>query len=367
MRNIGFFLVLILAGTASLALADDATEARINDLISRMTLEEKVSLVHANSYFSVAGVERLGLPERWLSDGPMGVREDIGPNNWNPAGHTNDYVTYMPSPLALAASWNPQLANAYGSVIGQEAVARGKQIMLGPAINIQRTPLCGRNWEYMGEDPFLTSRIAVGYIQGEQAQGVASTVKHFAANNQETQRNSIDVEMDERTLREIYLPGFRAAVQEGGALCVMGSYNQFRGQHCCENDYLLNKTLKGEWGFKGLVMSDWGGVHDTKEAALNGMDLEMGTGKPFNQYYLADAYLAGLKAGDLSGWTGWTTKSAGIFGSMMALHMTDGGAATQPSRGALNTPEHQATARKIAEEGMVLLKNDTNLLPLDTT
>ncbi|MGA2583532.1 MAG: glycoside hydrolase family 3 C-terminal domain-containing protein [Tepidisphaeraceae bacterium] len=356
-------IVLVIFIFASAARADD-TETKIDNLISQMTLEEKVSLIHANTYFSVAGIPRLGIPERWLSDGPMGVREDIGPMSWRSANHTDDWVTYLPCDLALAATWNPDMATAYGTVIGQEAIRRGKQIMLGPALNIQRTPLCGRNWEYMGEDPFLTSRIAVNYIKGEQAQGVASTAKHFAANNQETQRNSIDVELDERALREIYLPAFRAAVQEAGVLCVMGAYNQIRGQHCCENDYLLNKILKGEWGFKGLAMSDWGGVHNTKLAALNGMDLEMGTSKPFDQYFLADPYLAGLKSGEypISGLDDKVRRNLRVI---FALHMTDGGPATQPSRGSINTPEHQMTARKIAEESMVLLKNDRNILPLD--
>src|ERR1700677_480030 len=267
--------------------ANEPREARVEDLLGRLTLEEKVALVHADSKFTTAAIPRLGIPRRWMSDGPHGVREDVGPDIWKPAGHTDDFATCMPCGIALAATWNPALAQEEGAAIGQEARKRGKQTMLAPGLNIQRTPLNGRTFEYLGEDPFLTSRMAVGYIRGVQSQGVASCAKHFAANNQEFDRMSINVEMDERTLREIYLPAFKAAVQEAGVLAVMGAYNKFRGQHCCENDYLLNRVLKGEWGFQGLVVSDWSGAHDTREAALNGLDLEMGTEKPYNEYYLA--------------------------------------------------------------------------------
>ncbi|MGH8022151.1 MAG: glycoside hydrolase family 3 protein [Limisphaerales bacterium] len=217
-------------------------EARVNDLLSRMTLEEKVSLVHADSVFTTAGVPRLRIPERYFSDGPLGVRETLGPQ-YQPLGLGNDYSTAMPAGICLAATWDTNIARAEGQAIGEEARARGKDIMLGPALDIYRTPLGGRNFEYFGEDPFLAGQIAVGYIHGEQSRDVASTVKHFALNNQEYQRTTINVEADERALREIYLPAFRAAVQQGGVWCVMGSYNQFRGQHCCENNYLLNQIL----------------------------------------------------------------------------------------------------------------------------
>ncbi len=334
-------------------------ETRVEDLLGRLTLEEKISLLHGDSKFTTAAIPRLGIPRRWLSDGPHGVREDIGPDTWNAAGRTDDFATAMPCGLALAATWNPELAQAEGGVIGQEALARGKNIMLGPAVNIMRTPLCGRNFEYYGEDPYLVSRIAVGFIRGEQAQDVASCVKHFAANNQETQRGSINVEMDERTLREIYLPSFRAAVQEAGVWTIMGSYNQFRGEHCCHNDYLLNQVLKGEWGFRGLVMSDWAGVHDTRQAALNGLDLEMGTERNYADFYLARAYLAGLQSGEFP-MAGLDDKVRRNLRVMIATHVLDG----RPA-GSLNTKEHQATARRVAEEAMVLLKNDGGALPLD--
>jgi beta-glucosidase len=336
-------------------------DARVDDLLARLTLDEKISLVHADSRFSTAAIPRLGIPERWTSDGPMGVREDISRDSWNAAGHTGDFSTAMPAGICLASTWDPDLAHAEGQAIGQEARARGKDIMLGPAVNIYRTPLCGRNFEYFGEDPYLAGRTAVGYIQGEQSQDISSCVKHFALNNQEFERNSIDVEVDERALREIYLPAFRAAVQEGGVWSVMGAYNQFRGLHCCENDYLLNQVLKGEWGFKGLVMSDWGGAHDTRECALNGLDLEMGTSSNYDNYYLAEPYLDALKSGDLP-MDGLDDKVRRNLRVMFATHVFDSDRAT----GSLDTVAHQMVSRRVAEEGIVLLKNN-GILPLDTS
>ena len=337
-----------------------SVEVRVEDLLSRLTLEEKISLIHADSKFTTTAISRLGIPRRWLSDGPHGVREDVGPDTWAPAGHTDDFSTAMPPGICLAATWNPELGFSEGEVIGQEARARGKDIMLGPGVNILRTPLCGRNFEYLGEDPFLTSRMAVGFIRGEQSQDVSSCVKHFAANNQEFQRGSINVEMDERTLREIYLPAFKAAVQEAGVGSIMGAYNQIRSQYCCENDYLLNKILKGEWGFKGLVMSDWDGTHDTREAVLNGLDLEMGTKKDYNDFYLAQPYLDGLKNGKFT-MASLDEKVRRNLRVMFATHVFDPGRKT----GSLNSAAHQAVARHVAEEGVVLLKNEGSLLPLD--
>ena len=335
-------------------------EARVEDLLSRLTLEEKISLIHADSKFTTAAIPRLGIPRRWLDDGPHGVREDIGPDSWLPAGKTDDFSTAMPAGICVAATWNPDLGYAEGEAIGQEARARGKDIMLGPGVNILRTPLCGRNFEYLGEDPFLSSRMAVGYVRGEQSQDISSCVKHFALNNQEFERGSINVEVDERTLHEIYLPAFKAVVQEGGVWSVMGAYNQFRGQHCCENDYLLNKILKDEWGFKGLVVSDWGGVHDTREAALNGLDLEMGTDKNYGDFYFAQPYLADLTSGTLP-MDGLDEKVRRNLRVMFATHVLDSGRKT----GSLNTAAHEIVARRVAEEGVVLLKNENNLLPLN--
>lgn len=337
-------------------------EARVEDLLSRLTLEEKVALVHADSSFSVAGVPRLGLDALVMDDGPLGVRAE-GRDHQPPV---DDFSTAMPATLGLAATWNPELATAYGAEIGQEAVHRGKNIMLAPALNIQRTPLCGRNFEYMGEDPFLTSRLAVNYIRGEQAQGVSSCAKHYAANNQEYQRMSINVEMDERTLREIYLPAFHAAVREAGVLTVMGAYNRFRGQFCCEKNYLLDQVLKNEWGFKGAVMSDWAGVHHTDLAATNGLDMEMGSHQAFDEYYLANPYLAGLKDGryPVSALDEKVRRNLYVRFKLNLIHDPAAPVTKVEPQGPLSTPAHQETARKVAEETFVLLKNK-GLLPLD--
>jgi len=340
--------------------AGQPVEARVEDLLSRVTLEEKISIIHADSKFTTAAIPRLGIPRRWLDDGPHGVREDIGPDTWASAGRTDDFSTAMPAGICLAATWNPDLGFKEGEAIGQEARARGKDIMLGPGVNILRTPLCGRNFEYLGEDPFLSGVMCSGYIRGEQSQDISSCVKHFALNNQETERGTINVEVDERALREIYLPAFKAAVQSGGVWSVMGAYNQLRGQHCCDHDYLLNKILKDEWGFKGLVMSDWDGAHDTRECALNGLDLEMGTEQKYDDYYLAQPYLNLLKSGELP-LAGLDEKVRRNLRVMFATHVFDAGRKT----GSLNTATHQAVARQVAEEGIVLLKNEKQLLPLD--
>jgi beta-glucosidase len=344
-------------------------EKRIDDLLPRLRLEEKAAMIYGNSTFSAAGAARLGIPELWMDDGPMGVREEVG-EKFLDLNRNDDFATAMPATLGLAATWNVDLAHAYGAVIGQEAFRRHKNIMLGPGLNILRTPLCGRNFEYLGEDPFLTSRMAVAYVQGQQAQGVSSCVKHFAANNQEFERGSINVLMDERTLREIYLPAFRACVEEAGVLCVMGAYNRFRGRHCCENEYLLNKVLKGEWRFKGLVISDWGGVHHTAEAALNGMDLEMGTrtSPPYDRAFLGRAFLEGLESGRFPVAV-LDEKVRRRLYVMFKLQMLDNPAPRTPAPltedNPLSTKEHQELARKVAEESFVLLKNTAGLLPLD--
>jgi beta-glucosidase len=343
------------------AYASEDSDARIEHLISQMTLQEKIAMVHADTRFSAGGVPRLGIPQLWMSDGPNGVREDIARDSWDAAGHTDDYSTCLPPELCLAATFDPAMAHDYGAVIGQEAKKRGKNIMLGPSLNIQRTPLCGRNFEYMGEDPFLTAQMAVGYIQGAQAQGISSCAKHFVANNQETARNIIDVEMDERALREIYLPAFRAAVGQGHVWCVMGAYNQLRGQHCCHNDYLLNKILKDEWGFRGMVITDWGGAHDTRQAAFNGLDLEMGTYGAYDRYFMAKPLLELVQSGQVP-ISLIDDKVRRRLRVMQAIGLLD----NKFTGGSLNTHDHQMTARRVAEEGIVLLKNAQNLLPLDS-
>jgi beta-glucosidase len=330
-------------------------ETRVEDLLSRMTLDEKIALIHNDTTFTTPGVPRLGIPVRWFDDGPNGVRAEVSAHGFQPTGRTDDFATAMPVGICLAATWDPDLGYSEGEVIGQEARKRGKDIMFGPGVNILRTPLCGRNFEYLGEDPFLASRMDVGFIRGEQSQDVSSCVKHFALNNQERQRASINVEVDERALHEIYLPAFKAAVQEGGVWSVMGAYNQLRGQHCCENDYLLNKTLKDEWGFKGLVVSDFGGTHNTREAVLNGLDLENGVTRYFTQ-----PYLDGLKTNAYP-MAGLDDKVRRNLRVMIATHVLD----PDRKKGTINTVAHQMVARRVAEEGIVLLKNENHVLPLD--
>ncbi len=338
-------------------------EARVADLLGRLTVEEKISQIHGAGTFFTAAIPRLGVPERWLSDGPNGVREEIQRDTFNSAGHTDDFSTAFPSGICLAATWSPEVAFAQGQAIGEEARARNKDIMLGPAVNIQRIPLNGRSFEYSGEDPWLAGRIAVGFIQGEQSRGIASSVKHFAANNQETQRNSINANIDERTLREIYLPAFEAAVKEGNCLTVMAAYNKINGAYCAENDYLLNQILKKEWGFQGLVMTDWGASHTTDGSARNGLDLEMGTGvgrRNYDQNFLAQPFLDGLRDNTYP-LTLLDDKVRRNLYVMFASQVFDPGRPT----GSINTLAHQNTSRHTAEEGMVLLKNEQSALPLD--
>lgn len=357
--------LLMGSATISRAQTDAATEAKITKLIKKMTLEEKIGMIHACSSFTSGGVKRLHIPELTTSDGPHGVRVEHG-RGWDVVPNADDAGTYLPTGNTLAATWNPQLGVAFGNVLGSEAKYRGKDVILGPGINIIRTPLNGRNFEYLSEDPFLISKMAVGYIQGVQGQGISACVKHFAANNQETNRDNIDVEMSERALREIYLPGFKAAVTVGKVNTLMGAYNQFRGQFCTHNDYLINKILKGEWGFKGVVISDWGAVHDTKQALLNGTDLEMGTDlsmmphPDYNKFFLADPALQLVKTGAVPV-SVVDDKVRRILRIMFKTHMMGNGKRTP---GAYNTRDHQLTARKIAEEGIVLLKNEEHILPL---
>ena len=334
-------------------------DERIEDLVSRLTLEEKVSLVHANGKFRAGGVERLGVPPLWTADGPHGVREEVGVDSWEPAGWTSDFATAMPVGIALASTWDTELAEIYGRTIGEEARARGKNVILGPALNIQRTPLCGRNYDYFGEDPWLAGRLTVGYVKGMQAEQTIACLKHYAVNNQERDRGTIDVQVEERPLREIYLPAFEAGIREGGALAIMGAYNKVRGQHAGHHEYLLNQVLKGEWGFAGAVISDWGGTHDTRQAVLNGLDLEMGTGRPYDQYFLASPFLAGLKDGTFP----VSVLDDKVRRNLRMLVASGGLDGRRP--GTINTKAHHEAARRVAQEGVVLLKNEPSVLPLD--
>ena len=342
-----------------------SVEQKINDLIKKMTLEEKIGMLHGNTAFSTAGVKRLGIPELVMSDGPHGVNYER-PLDWStPRPASLDSGTYLPVGVCLAATWNTKLGYDFGKVLGKEAAFRKKDIILGPGINIIRNPLNGRNFEYQSEDPYLISKMVVGYIKGVQEQGVAACVKHFIANNQEINRNTINVEMSERALQEIYLPGFKAAVM-AGVSTIMGAYNQFRGEYCTHNNYLVNKILKGDWNFKGIMISDWGAVHNTMQALTNGCDIEMGSELAmlpninYNKFFLGDSALALIKSGQVDE-SVIDEKVRRILRIMYKYNMIGG---TKQS-GQYNTKDHQLTALKVAEEGIVLLKNENNLLPLN--
>lgn len=344
-------------------------EERVEDALSRMTLEEKVRILHAQSKFSSAGVPRLGIPDIWCTDGPHGIRPEVLWDEWEQAGWTNDSCTAYPALTCLAATWDRSLAESYGISIGEEAKFRRKNVLLGPGVNIYRSPLNGRNFEYMGEDPYLAGKMSAQYVRGVQSNGVAACVKHYALNNQESHRHTVDVHVDDRALYEIYLPAFKAAVQEGGAWSIMGSYNLYKNQHCCHNQYLLNDILKGEWGFDGAVISDWGGVEVTSEAISNGLDLEYGTwtdglteGKSnvYDTYHLALPYLERLRSGEADVKT-LDEKVRRVLRLQMRTNLS-----ANHSTGRFVCPEHSAVARRIGDDGIVLLKND-GILPLDTT
>ena len=356
----GFFYILI-----NSCKAQESIDQKVETILSQLTLEEKVSLIHGNTFFTTPAIPRLGIPALHLSDGPCGVREENAPTSWNSADWTNDATAYFPALTSLAATWNTELATEFGSAYGEEAVTRGKDIMLAPGLNIHRTPLNGRNWEYMSEDPFLTSRMAVNYIKSAQSKGISVCAKHYALNNQEHERGSINVEASERALRELYLPAFEASVKEAGVLSVMGSYNKFRGNFACQNPYLLQDILKGEWGFKGLVMSDWGAVHNTMEAATSGLDLEMMPieGTKYD-YYLGKPLLDAIKAGKLDA-SVVDDKVRRILYVMEKLNIIGKPEPDTTGMSAkLGTPEHAKTALKIAEESVILLKNK-QLLPIN--
>ena len=336
-------------------------EQRIDDALSRMTLDEKIAVIHAQSKFSSPGVKRLGFPDLWTDDGPHGVRPDVLWDEWVQAGQTNDSCVAFPALTCLAASWNPQLARLYGESLGEEALYRNKHVILGPGVNINRTPLAGRNFEYMGEDPWLVSRMVVPYVQGLQSKGVAACVKHYALNNDEEYRHQVNVIVSDRALHEIYLPAFRAAVQEGGAWSIMGAYNLYQNQHNCHNATLLNKILKHDWGFDGVVISDWGGCHDTEEAVTNGLDLEFGTWtdgltmgatNAYDNYYLATPYKRLIQQGKY-GTKEIDEKVRRVLRLFYRTTMN-----RRKPYGFLCSESHYAAALKIAQEGIVLLKND---------
>ena len=342
-------------------------EQRIDDALSRMTLDEKIAVIHAQSKFSSPGVKRLGFPDLWTDDGPHGVRPDVLWDEWVQAGQTNDSCVAFPALTCLAATWNPQMARLYGESLGEEALYRGKAMILGPGVNIYRTPLGGRNFEYMGEDPWLASRMVVPYIQGLQSKGVSACVKHYALNNDEEYRHQVNVVISDRALHEIYLPAFKAAVTEAGTWGIMGAYNLYKNQHNCHNSILLNQILKRDWQYDGVVVSDWGGCHNTEEAITNGLDLEfgswtdgltMGATNAYDSYYLALPYKRLIQEGK------YTTKELDekVRRILRLFYRTTMN--RQKPYGFLCSESHYDAAKKIAEEGIVLLKNGEGLLPL---
>lgn len=367
-------LALLLGGAARAQTVpvylDDTkpVEERIEDALSRMTLEEKVAMTHAQSKFCSPGVARLGIPEFWMTDGPHGIRPEVLWDEWEQAGWTNDSCVAFPALTCLAATWNPEISLLYGKSIGEEARYRNKTVLLGPGVNIYRTPLNGRNFEYMGEDPYLAGKMVAPYVQGVQQNGVAACVKHYALNNQEVNRHTTNVIVDDRALYEIYLPAFKAAVQEGKTWAIMGSYNLYKNQHGCHNQYLLNDILKGEWGFDGVVVSDWGGTHDTEESIHNGLDMEFGSwtnglsngaSNAYDNYYLAHPYLKLIKEGKVG-----TDELNDKVRRILRLAYRTTLDRKRPF-GALCSDAHLAAARRIGEEGIVLLQNHNNVLPVD--
>ncbi|MBR5403787.1 MAG: glycoside hydrolase family 3 C-terminal domain-containing protein [Bacteroidales bacterium] len=362
-----FFALIVLAVAGCARQHNSSLEEKVESTLSRMTLEEKVAMTHAQSKFSSAGVPRLGIPELWHTDGPHGIRPEVLWDDWDQAGWTNDSCTAFPALINLAATWNREMSALYGDCIGQEARYRKKDILLGPGVNICRTPLGGRTFEYMGEDPYLASALVVPYVKGVQQNGVAACVKHFAVNNQEMRRTATNSVVDDRTMYEIYLPAFKAAVQEGGAWAIMGSYNLWNGEFNCHNHRLLNDILKGEWGFDGVVISDWGGCREDDAAITGGLDIEMGTwtnglrgaaSNGYDEYHLANPYLERLRDGRATEEV-LNDKVRRILRTVYRTSMSE-----TPHYGSFTSPEHFQAARDIAADGIVLLKND-GALPLN--
>ena len=331
-----------------------ANDAQINALIAQMTLEEKVNMLHSKTNMSSAGVERLGIADMNYADGPFGIREEGQPNGFMSAGWTLDSATYFPTGSALAATWSKELAYKYGTGMGKEARLRGKDVILGPAVNIQRLPVGGRTYEYLSEDPILSAALALEYTKGCQDEGTAVCIKHFAVNNQETNRGSVDAQLDERTLREIYLKPFERAIIEGGAMSVMPAYNKVNGDYCSENEHLLNEILRGEWGFKGFTVSDWGGTHSTMGAMLHGLNVQM-TGDNYLGQPVIDSIKAGKLTEDLV-----DEKVRQILRVRMAIEAVPADVANTVMT---SQPESQQIAREVAEKSIVLLKNE-GVLPI---
>lgn len=339
---------------------DRKIEEKIDELISQLTLKEKVGMCHGAGLFRTEVIKRLGIPALKMSDGPMGVRHEFPNANWEPIGNTDDFVSYLPCNAALASTWNPDLAYAEGSVLGKEARGRGKDIILAPGINIVRSPLCGRNFEYMSEDPYLISKLVVPFVKGVQENDVAACVKHFAVNNQETERLNVDVKVDERTLRELYLPAFEAAVKEGNTYSIMTAYNKLFGVYCSHSPYLLEEILREEWGFDGVTISDWGAVHDTKEAAEGGLDIEMSVTYNFDDYFFGYPLIEAVESGKVNEKI-IDAKIRRILRLMYKINMFS----EERQKGEYNSSESREKTLNIAREAVVLLKNEEKVLPLD--
>ncbi len=352
-----FSVLLVAACSGPVSLQDRLTahDAEINAVIARMTLEEKVEMLHSKTNMSSEGVPRLGIQDIKYADGPFGIREEGVPYGFQSAGWVTDSATYFPTGSALAATWSPELAYRYGHGMGSEARKRGKDVILGPAINIQRLPVGGRTYEYLSEDPFLTAALAQMYVRGVQDAGTAACIKHFALNNQEMNRGSVDVVCDERTMREIYLKGFEAAVRDGGAMAVMAAYNKVGGEYCSENEHLLNEILRGEWGFKGLTVSDWGGTHSTMGAALHGLDVQM-TG----DNYLGPALVDSVRAGKVPE----RVVDDKVREILRVRYAVEAIPEDQCNTETASQPESRATAYEVASRSIVLLKNDGHILPV---
>ncbi|MBQ6958563.1 MAG: glycoside hydrolase family 3 C-terminal domain-containing protein [Bacteroidales bacterium] len=350
--------VILLASCSSKTLPQDkltVNDDRINSIIAQLSLEEKVEMLHSKTNMSSEGVPRLGIQDIKYCDGPFGIREEGVPNGFTPAGWTTDSATYFPTGSALAATWSEDLAYQYGVGMGTEARRRGKDIILGPAVNIQRLPVGGRTYEYFSEDPILAAALGVQYVKGVQDAGTASCVKHFALNNQELNRGSVNVVIDERTMREIYLKPFEAIVREAGAMAVMPAYNKVGGFYCSENEHLLNEILRGEWGFKGLTVSDWGGTHSTMGAALHGLDVQM-TGDT----YLGPALIDSVKAGKVPE----SVVDDKVREILRVRYAIEAIPADKCNLETASTKESRNVAYEVAKRSIVLLKNNGGMLPI---
>lgn len=349
-------LLILAAGCASLSPQDRLTvnDKKINKIIAQMTLEEKVEMLHSKTNMSSEGVPRLGIQDIKYTDGPFGIREENG-DGFRSLGWTLDSATYFPTGSALAATWSKEMAYKNGWAMGKEGRLRGKDIILGPAINIQRLPVGGRTYEYLSEDPVLSARLSVEYTKGSQDAGTAVCLKHYALNNQETDRGSVNVIADERTMREIYLKPFEAAIKEGGAMCVMPAYNKVNGFYCSENAHLNNEILRDEWGFKGMTVSDWGGTHSTMGAALGGLCVQM-TG----DNYFGQALIDSVRNGALDEAV-VDAKVREILRLRFAIEPVPENVANTIMT---SQPETQKIAYEIAQKSIVLLKNETGNLPI---